>query len=146
MKFAFSGPRSLTRRQERRIYRQVNLKKLQGEWHIGDAEGVDSFMRRAANYYQMAATIHRVDGGEKWQFAQRSKRMVDAIAPGGILVAFPDKSCPSDCVPSDPFSGHGSGTWGTIAYAKSKLFQIEIYPLRSIDIPDWFFETQLSLF
>jgi len=91
----------------------------------------------------------------KGGFAKRSMEMIDgAIAAGNeqsaiacgakTLLAFPNKPCPKDCTPKKPFNGHGSGTWGTIAYAKKKGLQVQLHPLTAdAKPPDWL--KQLSL-
>ena len=95
--------------------------------------------------YNPEATVHRIQGNQSWHFAERSQRMVDAVGAGGVLYAFPNKPCPPRCTPNQPFSGHGSGTWGTIAYAKKKGLEIELHPLSAdAQKPDWL--KQLSLF
>lgn len=151
--YGFTGPRRLSRDEERKIYKRCDLNSCHGQWHVGDAPGLDSYIVRAAQYYRHHdLVIHRVGGDEKWQFAERSKRMVEAIAPYGTLIAFPNKPCPSECTPRTAFSGHGSGTWGTIAYARSKDLRVEVYPLwnsilgLAIAMPDWLFDRQLKLF
>jgi len=127
-------------------------------WHVGDAAGLDALIRD----YNPEATVHRIqvrnalrrkhlnsiqvngEGNQSWHFAERSQRMVDAVGAGGVLYAFPNKPCPPRCTPNQPFSGHGSGTWGTIAYAKKKGLDIELCPLITLETPNWL--RQLSLF
>jgi len=95
--------------------------------------------------YNPKATVHCIQGNQSWHFAERSQRMVDAVGAGGVLYAFPNKPCPPRCTPNQPFSGHGSGTWGTIAYAKKKGLEIELHPLSAdAQTPNWL--RQLSLF
>lgn len=147
--FAFTGARQLSKKQELRIYRELlpEIRAILAEWHVGDADGLDSFIRRAARYYCIPHTVHEVTHRQRWGFAERSQRMVKAIA-GGILYGFPNKPCPADCTPSQPFSGHGSGTWGTIAYARKLGLEVRLFPLVAIaDLPEWLTEAkQLALF
>jgi hypothetical protein len=142
-KAAATGPRKLTP-EETAIALATLSQVAADEYHIGDAAGLDAIARQT----WQNATIHEVTHpGQRWAYAERSKKMVDAIAPQGTLYAFPNKPCPSGCKPSAPFSGHGSGTWGTIAYAKRQGVNIEVFPLADIPLPDWLQEPkQLSLF
>jgi len=96
--------------------------------------------------------VYRAEGRQPWQLAERSKRMVRAIAqtPNAKLIAFPNKPCPEGVKPSKSFSGKGSGTWGTVALAKHYGIAIEVVPLTDgWKLPDWLTQPepkQLSLF
>lgn len=158
MQIAFTGPRRLTKEQEHDIYKDFALfSNNNAHWHVGDALGVDNFVQRAAGYYNKQLTVYKVQGMERWHFAERSKRMIDAIAkePDAWLYAFPNKLCPNECKPCSNPTGGGSGTWLTIAYAKYRGLQIYLFPqfkTRFGDnswLPDWMREPdveQLSLF
>lgn len=156
MEIAFTGPRQLTKAEKKKIYQYLlsEISHQQGNWHVGDAPGLDNFIKRAANYFNKNLTLYEVEGTQKWHFAERSQRMINAIAPNGTLYAFPNKHCPEKCSPKNPFNGHGSGTWGTIAYAKKKQLKIQIFPLFTLEkyldtswYPDWIKEPeQLKLF
>jgi len=137
----FSGSRRLTPTQRDRAQTILTTITIPSKkWHVGDAAGLDALVRD----YNPEATVHRIQGNQSWHFAERSQRMVDAVGAGGVLYAFPNKPCPPRCTPNQPFSGHGSGTWGTIAYAKKKGLEIELCPLISLETPNWL--RQLSLF
>ena len=101
MQIAFTGARSLTALQERDIYKDFEyfIANHNADWHVGDAPGLDAFVRRAAPYYSKQLTVYEVAGHEKWHFAERSKRMVDAVArfDDAWLYAFPNKLCPDGC-------------------------------------------------
>lgn len=149
MSISFTGPRNLTKEQELKIYKNFLPQIPQKDWHVGDAEGLDEFIRRAASYYNIALTVYKVQGSQPYHFAQRSKQMINAIAnqPDCWLYAFPGKPCPEGCKPSSSPSGKGSGTWLTVAYAKYRGLQIKLFPLCEFEVPDWLKEpTQLSLF
>ena len=157
MQIAFSGARSLTREQERDIYKDFEyfIANHNADWHVGDAPGLDAFVRRAASYYNKSLTVYEVEGRQKWHFAARSKRMVDAVAhlDDAWLYAFPNKLCPDGCKPCKSPNGGCSGTWLTIAYAKYRGLQIYLFPqFQTSDkswLPDWMQEPeikQLSLF
>ncbi len=159
MQIAFTGARKLTKEQEREIYKDFAyfISNHKAQWHVGDAPGLDDFVRRAAGYYGKTLTVYEVEGHQKWHFAERSKRMVDAIAnlPDPWLYAFPNKLCPDGCKPCKNPNGSGSGTWLTIAYAKYRGLQIYLFPQFKTQfgdkswMPDWLREPkaqQLSLF
>jgi hypothetical protein len=147
MQIAFTGSRRLTKDQERDIYKNFtySIANHKADWHVGDAPGLDNFVRRAAAYYDKTLTVYEIQGHQKWHFAERSKRMVDEIAhlEDPWLYAFPNKLCPDGCKPCKSPSGKGSGTWLTIAYAKYRGLHICILPQFFTQpedkswLPDW---------
>jgi len=145
--YAVTGARGTTPEQNETIRNAVKA-HAGGSWHIGDAKGVDSIATEQAQEQGDRVTTYYADKGlGKGGFAKRSMEMIDgAIAQGAKkLLAFPNKPCPDDCTPKKPFNGHGSGTWGTIAYAKKKGLEVELHPLSpTAQTPDWM--RQLSLF
>lgn len=163
MKIAFTGPRSLTKKQEKDIYLNFCyfITTDKADWLVGDADGLDSFVRRAHPYFKDHAdvgdiagdlTIFHTEGNQPYHFASRSKKMIEALIndPDPWLYAFPNKPCPDGCRPSKNPSGKGSGTWLTIAYAKYHNIPIYLFPLSKFKNPHWLDEdkkhTQLSLF
>lgn len=159
MQIAFTGARQLTKEQESDIYKDFAyfISNHNAHWHVGDAPGLDDFVRRAAGYYKKQLTVYEVQGHQKWHFVERSKRMIDAIAtlPDAWLYAFPNKLCPEGCKPCKSPNGGGSGTWLTIAYAHYRGLQIYLFPQFKTRFgddswkPDWMREAsgeQLKLF
>lgn len=152
MQIAFTGVRCLTKAQEDLIYKHfTHISIYEAQWHVGDAKGLDDFVRRAAGYHNKTLTVYEVQGKQRWHFAERSKRMIDAIAnlPDPWLYAFPNKLCPDGCKPCKSPNGNGSGTWLTIAYAHYRGVQIQIFPLETITLPKWLeapHQKQLKLF
>lgn len=148
MNYCFTGPRAVTYGQGIKIERIVA--KIDGEtYHVGDATGVDAIVVKVLWSERKNPHIYRAEGKQAWQLAQRSKYMVDRCAKLGNakLIAFPNKACPQGVKPGQTFSGKGSGTWGTIAYAKYLGMAIELFPLeKSVSEPDWMREEQLTLF
>ncbi|ANV85734.1 hypothetical protein AWQ21_14465 (plasmid) [Picosynechococcus sp. PCC 7003] len=136
---AFSGPRKLTPQETKQV---LNLLPANPPAvGVGDAKGLDALV--AEHYTEKTdLTIYHVEGRERWQFAARSQRMVNDATE---LIAFPNKPCPETCTPTKPFSGHGSGTWGTIAYAIKKGLKVTIYPLDGSQAPSWAEQRQLTL-
>lgn len=157
MNIAFSGPRNLTKEDEKEIYKHFAyfISTHQANWFVGDADGLDNFVRRAAPYHKKQLTVFEAEGKEPWQLAKRSKQMIDAVAqlPDPWLYAFPNKLCPDGCKPGSNVSGQGSGTWLTIAYAKYRGLQIYLFPIFKTKYgdkswqPDWLDDPiQLTLF
>lgn len=79
---------------------------------VGCARGIDAAVRQAAPGCQ----VFQAAGSQGWQLAARSSALVRA-ASGGGLVAFPSGFCPAGVRVSRSFSGSGSGTWGSVAFA-----------------------------
>lgn len=164
MKIAFSGPRKLTKEQEKEIYLNFCyfITTEKADWYVGDAPGLDNFVRRAHPYFAAnskdgykvgSLKIFEVEGNQPYHFAARSKKMINAIAncSNAWLYAFPNKPCPDGCFPASNPSGKGSGTWLTIAYAKYHKIPIYLFPLSKFKQPSWLTEdddksTQLTLF
>lgn len=107
------------------------------KWLVGDAGGIDALVANAAEYHRKECEVFLVEGNERYQFAKRSKRMIDALRQDeSVLIAFPDKDCPENCTPQHP-DGCGSGTWLTCAYAAKFGIPIFFYPLYRIEVPSW---------
>ena len=84
---------------------------------VGCAAGVDAFFRSRFP----AARVLRVDASlGRAGFARRSIACVEAVYTG-LWVSFPGSACPSSLFPSTSpgrcFSGSGSGSWASLAYA-----------------------------
>lgn len=130
MKIAFSGARKIEPTEESLVLWVLAAVENQGSVLVGCAPGVDKLVRENCP----TATVYRVKGARKWHFAARSQQMID---DADLLYAFPNKPCPDTCTPKAPFSGHGSGTWGTIAYAKKRGVQVVVHPLVWSPLPSW---------
>lgn len=90
---------------------------VEAEIVVGCAAGVDAFFRSRFP----AARVLRVDRAlGRAGFARRSIACVEAVS-GGLWVSFPSGACPSGLFPSPSsgrcFSGSGSGSWASLAYA-----------------------------
>lgn len=154
---AFTGSRTLSKKQEKIVYGHflnflseipdVNVTDLEQHWHVGDANGLDHFVRRGypyfssnqLNYKISGLTLYEVDGTQRHHFAERSKRMISSIKglPNPYLYAFPVKPCPDGCRPCSNPTGKGSGTWLTIAFATYHKIPIRIFKLANIELPPW---------
>jgi hypothetical protein len=116
------------------------------KWLVGDAAGIDALVANAAEYHEKECEIFKVEGNARYEFAKRSKRMIDVLRQDeSVLIAFPDKDCPRKCTPQHP-DGCGSGTWLTCAYAAKFDIPIFFYPLYQIELPEWTKSKQLLIF
>ena len=147
-KVCFTGPRKIDRSQSIIIAKYltpyINLfcdRYDKSEFHVGDAHGVDECIKNLLFSMRLVPTIHIVENkSDKTSYAKRSMEMVDSCSDchKSMIFGFPNKNCPDKITLKDPFCGSGSGTWATLAYAKSKnIFQLNISPLSSIELPSW---------
>jgi hypothetical protein len=126
-----SGSRSVSEHEKYTIISHFSTFSPQEKIAVGDANGVDKIAR---DFFGDRCSIFKVEGFQKWHFAARSQRMADA---SDRLIAYPNQPCPDKCTPKAPFSGHGSGTWGTIAYAVKTGLPVQVVPLVKLKLPDW---------
>lgn len=92
---------------------------------VGCARGIDAVVRLAfGSRCQVFSVASGQWGAGRGAFAARSTACVRAVAAagsGGLWVSFPCSACPAGLVPrassSKCFSGHGSGSWGSLAFA-----------------------------
>lgn len=146
-KFAITGSRNLDKKSETgKRFAQFLAENLEAEIFVGDAMGADKIAR---DLFPSARVFRVRSGGSKWRYAARSIEMVKESAKAGcrvllaaLLVPCPEKLIPSKN-PSKCFCGHGSGTWGTIAYAQAMGFRIILIAPEGIAKPDsWNEETK----
>jgi len=131
MHIGVTGPRKLTPAQEDWLRGQLAQILEDCYLHVGDAEGVDKLARQLK---RGPKTVYRVEGKEPWHYQARSKRMVEALAKnGGVLYAYPNKPCPTGLTLN---CWKGSGTWGTITYAKTLGVPVHITPLPGTDLEE----------
>jgi hypothetical protein len=103
---------------------------------VGCAAGVDLYFRSRFPHAEVF-TVDRSLG--RGGFAKRSVACVDAVmAAGGLWVSFPSSPCPAGLVPhrspSRCFSGRGSGTWASLAYAIGRDTPALVY-LGAVSVP-----------
>jgi hypothetical protein len=134
-----TGARQLTAEQVEQLkYELWELDRAGNKWHIGDAAGVDEVARNWVENGELV--VHEVTGNAKWNYAERSTRMVKAVAEaGGTLHAWADKPAPQGLKPAKNWRGaNGSGTWGTVALAKGLGVNVEMHWLvDGLAEPDW---------
>jgi hypothetical protein len=103
---------------------------------VGCAAGVDLYFRSRFPHAEVFTADRSLGRGG---FAKRSVAAVDAVtAAGGLWVSFPSSSCPAGLVPhrspSRCFSGRGSGTWASLAYAIGRDTPALVY-LGAVSVP-----------
>ncbi|MBD2341230.1 hypothetical protein H6G64_30125 [Calothrix sp. FACHB-156] len=89
---------------------------------IGCQRGVDAFFRQCFPKAEVFAVASGKWGQGKGAYAARSIACVQAVAGDrGLWVSFPASECPVGLLPAAKsakcFSGSGSGTWASLAYA-----------------------------
>ncbi len=127
----FTGSRFISSEVKKQVSQLAISCVLEGHTiAVGCAIGTDHAVRLAVP----DAKIFQANGHKPWQLVQRSQGLVQAVvASGGFraMVGFSTKPCPPGLVPSASpsgcFYGHGSGTWGTLAFAKGMGVPIFIY-------------------
>lgn len=101
----------------------------------GDAKGIDAMAR---SWFGKYAKVYEVKGTEKKHFAMRSARMVGDMTKEMLLIAVPNKKCPVVVKPKKTWaSASGSGTWGTVALAVGKGFDVMVYLSWGTRPPAW---------
>jgi len=100
---------------------------------VGCARGIDAAVRQAAPGCQ----VFQAAGSQAWQLAARSSALVRG-AVGGGLVAFPSGFCPAAVQVSSRFSGAGSGTWGSVAFAIGQGLPVVLFaPVAPGSVQAW---------
>ncbi|NET90957.1 MAG: hypothetical protein F6K45_23165 [Kamptonema sp. SIO1D9] len=134
-KVGFSGARTLSKVSISALEFAYNSIPFDASICIGCADGVDKWFRSRFP----DSEIFRVGFAGRGGFAERSIRCVDAVrSGGGAWISFPDKACPVGLLPSGSssrcFSGFGSGTWASLAYAVGSGVDSFVF-LGSIPVP-----------
>lgn len=104
---------------------------------VGCAAGVDAVVRRfcpSAQVFNVASPGAGSGLSFAAALARRSQLMVQACS---ILVGFASVTCPAGVSPSNHFSGGGSGTWASIAYAISQGVRVFVFPAAGVPLPAW---------
>lgn len=90
----------------------------------GCARGLDFFVRSSCPSAVVFSVASGRFGSERSAFARRSIALVESVAASGSgagFVVFVESPCPSGLVPSSSssrcFSGFGSGSWASAAFA-----------------------------
>ena len=109
---------------------------------VGCARGVDgvvrSFFAGSSSLLVFSVASGRFGVGRS-AFARRSSRCVLSVAAGsrGLLVVVPSGACPAGVVPSRSFSGRGSGSWGSAAFALGRGRRVLLWLPAGLFPPAW---------
>ena len=106
---------------------------------VGCAGGVDRAVRAAFPDSQVFE-VEQFKGAVSLRaaLAMRSAAMVQQVAAVfGLLVVFPSTPCPAAVRPSRSFAGHGSGSWGSAAYAIGLSVPVLICLPPEVEPPPW---------
>jgi hypothetical protein len=105
---------------------------------VGCARGVDQAVRAAFPKAQVFQASQF--GSDRGAFAARSVACVQAVAASsGLWVSFPSTACPMGLLPSPRsskcFSGMGSGTWASLAFAVGSGVPCLLYLPAGVQAP-----------
>lgn len=133
--------------------------------HVGCAAGVDELVR-SRRPGAVVFSVATAGFSGRGAFARRSQLCVQSVAvPGGVWCSFPSGACPESLLPSASasrcFSGFGSGSWASLAFAAGLGVQCLLFLPPGVSAPvgwgfvsggdGWFFRSAgvaagLSLF
>ena len=109
---------------------------------VGCAAGADAVVRSwfggVPSLLVFSVSSGRFGRGRS-AFARRSFRCVLSVAAGsrGLLVVVPSGACPAGVVPSRSFSGRGSGSWGSAAFALGRSRRVLLWLPAGLFPPSW---------
>ena len=109
---------------------------------VGCAAGADavcrSFFAGSGSLLVFSVASGRFGSGRS-AFARRSCRCVSSVAAGsrGLLVVVPAGACPAGVRPSRSFSGRGSGSWGSLAFALGRGRRVLVWLPAGSRPPVW---------
>ncbi|MEB3831808.1 hypothetical protein, partial [Phormidium sp. CCY1219] len=108
---------------------------------VGCQRGVDAFVRAAcARAKVFSVSDFNILG--RGAYAARSIACVRSVkVPDGLWISFPASDCPADLKPSSSssrcFSGKGSGTWASLAFAVGLGVESLLWLPHGISPPPW---------
>ena len=107
---------------------------------VGCAGGVDAVVRSLAPSASVFSVASGAFGSGRGAFAARSVACVRAVAAaGGVWVSFPSSACPAGLVPSSSpsrcFSGLGSGSWASLAFAAGLGLPCLVFLPPGVSVP-----------
>ena len=138
----FSGSRSLSPAASAALSSLLPLVPAGVRVSVGCAAGADLAVR---SWFAGSPSllVFRVGSGRfgvgRSAFARRSCRCVSSVAAGsrGLLVVVPVGGCPAGVVPSRFFSGRGSGSWGSAAFALGRGRRVLLWLSPGSRPPVW---------
>ncbi|MCT7975183.1 hypothetical protein [Laspinema olomoucense] len=149
---AFSGSRSPHPSSVNVVSEAVASVPVSVPVSVGCQRGIDAAVREAC---PRARVFRAADfGSGKGAYAARSMACVRSVAvsgaipegiAGGLWIAFPSSACPAGLMPSASsprcFSGKGSGTWASLAFAIGLGVRSLVWLPESVSVPvGWGFE------
>ncbi len=138
----FSGSRSLSPAASAALSSLLPLVPPGVRVSVGCARGVDlacrSFFAGSLSLLVFSVASGRFGVGRS-AFARRSSRCVLSVAAGsrGLLVVVPVGACPAGVAPSRSFSGRGSGSWGSAAFALGRGRRVLLWLPSGSRPPAW---------
>ena len=138
----FSGSRSLSGAASAALSALLPSVPAGVRVSVGCARGVDlacrSFFASSPSLLVFSVASGRFGSGRS-AFARRSSRCVLSVAASsrGLLVVVPSRSCPAGVVPSRSFSGRGSGSWGSAAFALGRGRRVLVWLRAGVRPPVW---------
>lgn len=109
---------------------------------VGCAAGVDLSARGLFPSAVVLSVASGAFGSGRSAFARRSVACVSRVASaGGVWVSFPSSPCPPGLVPSSVssrcFSGSGSGSWASLAFAAGSGLSCLVFLPSGVAAPSW---------
>ena len=138
----FSGSRSLSPAASTALSSLLPLVPAGVRVSVGCAAGADAVVRSwfsgSASVLLFSVASGRFGSGRS-AFARRSCRCVLSVASGsrGLLVVVPVGACPAGVRPSRSFSGRGSGSWGSLAFALGRGRRVLVWLPSGSRPPVW---------
>ena len=136
----FSGSRSLSPAAAASLSALLPLVPAGVRVSVGCAAGADALVR---SWFGGSVLLFSVSSGRfgsgRSAFARRSCRCVSSVAAGsrGLLVVVPGGGCPAGVAPSRSFSGRGSGSWGSAAFALGRGRRVLVWLPAGSRPPVW---------
>ena len=140
MSVGFSGSRSLSPGASAALSALLPSVPAGVRVSVGCAAGADAVVR---SWFGGSVLLFSVASGRfgsgRSAFARRSCRCVSSVAAGsrGLLVVVPVGGCPAGVVPSRSFSGRGSGSWGSLAFALGRGRRVLLWLSPGSRPPVW---------
>lgn len=138
----FSGSRSLSAGASAALSALLPSVPAGVRVSVGCAAGADAAVRSwfgAAGSVLVFSVASGRFGSGRSAFARRSSRCVLSVAAGsrGLLVVVPVGACPAGVAPSRSFSGRGSGSWGSAAFALGRGRRVLVWLPSGVRPPLW---------
>ena len=104
---------------------------------VGCADGVDAVVRSTVSNPRIFSVASPSAGSVSTPAQALARRSMSMVQACSVLVGFASVACPAGVSPSSHFSGGGSGTWASLAYAVSKGLQVFVFVAEGVSLPSW---------